>query len=154
MLGIGAMAKSVRDAQLINDIIAHTQPEERNLEEFTLVIPEQALGYLIDEATATALKAFVTTCRVLFLVDEQPPISGNPRYCGSVSCPLRSLCIWPDSLQPSSCTSFARILKRKCFKSSELHHYFTWVLVGANLTKPSQKALHRTQHTIDQEISR
>ena len=152
MLGIGAMAKSVRDAQLINDIIAHTQPEERNLEEFTLVIPEQALCYPIDEATATALKAVRDYLQSTFpVVDEQPPYF------------RQSSVLWQRIMSIEGAYAYGQIafnhrpvhplqeyLKEKCFKSSELHHYFTWVLVGANLTKPSQKALHRTQHTIDQ----
>ncbi|MFP3472084.1 amidase family protein, partial [Micrococcus sp. SIMBA_144] len=39
MLGIGAMSKSVQDARLINEIIAHEPPSARNLDDFKLVYP-------------------------------------------------------------------------------------------------------------------
>ena len=55
MLGIGALSKSVADAELIYSIIAKENPPDINLEKFQLVIPEPK--YRVSSDTLTALHA-------------------------------------------------------------------------------------------------
>ena len=39
-------------------------------------------------------------------------------------------------------------LKERMFHSSDLHHYFTWVMFTANLVKPSNKQVQKMENTI------
>ena len=152
MLGIGAMAKSVRDTRLINEIIAFSTPEERPLEDFTLVIPEKTLRYPVDRDTDEALKAVRSRLQKDFTVaDEQPPYY------------QQSSLLWQRIMGINGAYDYGQIgfngrpvkplreyIKEKLFKSSDLHAYFTWVLFTANMTKPNKKALRQTEQLLEE----
>lgn len=152
MLGIGALAKSVRDTRLINEIIAFSPPEERPLEDFTLVIPEKTLHYPIDQDTRLALEAVRSQMQEDFTVaDEQPPYY------------QQATLLWQRIMGINGAHDYGRIafsgrpvnpgreyLKEKLFKSSDLHAYFSWVLFTANMTKPSKKALLQTEQLLEE----
>lgn len=67
MLGIGALSKSVADAELINSIIAYDEPPEVNVNEFRLVVPEPK--YKISKETLTGLNAVRAYLKELFPVE-------------------------------------------------------------------------------------
>jgi Asp-tRNA(Asn)/Glu-tRNA(Gln) amidotransferase A subunit family amidase len=150
MLGIGALAKSVRDTRLINEIIAFSPPEERPLEEFSLVIPQKSLRYPIDPDTRLALEAVRSRLQQDFAVEDEQP----PHYQQAAD-------LWQRIMGINGAYEYGRIafngrpvnpgreyLKEKLFKSSELHAYFSWVLFTANMTKPSQRALRQTEQIL------
>lgn len=55
MLGIGALSKSVADAELINSIIAFEEPPEVNVDDFQLIIPEPK--FRVSHETLTGVNA-------------------------------------------------------------------------------------------------
>lgn len=150
MLGIGALAKSVQDARMINEIIAYSPPEERSLESFSLVIPWNTLRFPVDQATLEALRSVREFLQQRFpLFDEQPPYYDQAALLwqrimsidgafemGEIAFGNRPVRPWPE------------YLKEKLFKTSDLHHYFTWAMIGANLLKPSPRLLKEIEQVI------
>lgn len=67
MLGIGALSKSVADAELINSIIANNVPPEVNVDEFRIVIPEPK--YKVSKETRVALDIVRTYLKESFSVE-------------------------------------------------------------------------------------
>lgn len=158
MLGIGALAKSVQDACLINKIIAHSPPEPRPLESFTINVPFNTLQFPVDQPTSEALLVVREFLRERFpLSDAQPPYYGE------------SAMIWQDIMSIDAAREMAEIafgeepirpfreyLKEIFFQSSDLHRYFTWALIGSKIVKPSPRTLQKIERTIregDQKLA-
>ncbi|NLI70662.1 MAG: amidase [Firmicutes bacterium] len=138
MQGIGALARSVRDARLIDEIIALRQPARRELDAFTLTMPLRQLFYPADRATLKALATVNEFLKSNFeTIDEQPPYYHQ------------SAVLWQLIMSINKAHGYARpafeerpirpmmeYLKEKIFRSSDLHWYFTWALCGAGLVGP------------------
>lgn len=150
MLGIGALAKSVQDARLINEIIACSPPGHRPLNSFLINIPLNHLRFPVDQSTAKTLLAIRQFLQEGFpLSDEQPPYY------------LESATMWQNIMSIDGAREMAEIafgesprrplqeyLKEVFSQSSDLHRYFTWALLGARLVKPSQRTLREIERTI------
>lgn len=159
MVGFGALAKSVRDARLINEIIADTVPEKLVLDRFKVVVPRAALHYRVDSSTRRALDRAAEILKSSFQVlDEQPPgyhestllwqqimsIDGNPE--------LEKLAF--GSKPPAPVREY---LKERLFHSSEIHHYFTWSLIASKMLKPGVRRLRQIERILaegDQRLDR
>jgi len=150
MLGIGALAKSVRDTRLINEIIAFSPPEPRSLDSFSINIPLEQLRFPVDQTTATAIQAVRQFLQKQFAINEEQP----PYY-------QESAAIWQSIMSIDGAREMAEIafgtnpirplpeyLKEVFFHSSPLHRYFTWALAAARLVKPSPRKLRDIEKTI------
>lgn len=150
MLGIGAMAKSVRDARMINEIIAYELPQPRSLESFTVNILVESLQYPANPITRDILfnikKEFTKEFNV---IDEKPPGYNE------------SAVLWQIIMSIDGAKEVARIafgsepirplkefLREVCFNSSELHRNMTRILVTANMMKPSLNKLKKVEQVI------
>lgn len=158
MLGMGALAKSVQDARLINEIIAFSPPQSRPLDSFLINVPCNALKYPIDQPTAEAIRAVRQFLQERFpLSDEEPPYFRE------------SATLWQSIMSIDAAQEMAEIafgnqpvrplqeyLKEVFGGSSELHRYFTWALLASKLVKPNQRTLHEIERTItegDQKVT-
>lgn len=170
MLGIGAMAKSVRDARLINEIIAAAPPtgkvrnsnaldlkafdlkalDLKSWESFEVVIPRHSIRYPLDEVTRALLAQVSNRLAADFSVrDEQPPLYEQAAL-------LWQLIMSIDGAEQVAATAFCdrpvrpirEFLREKVFKRSELHDYFTWAIIGARLFKPNAARLTDIEATL------
>ncbi|WP_231638323.1 amidase [Rubeoparvulum massiliense] len=157
MLGMGAMAKSVRDARTINEIIAHQVPSSQNLQEFTIAMPLHQLHYPITAGTQKALFTVRDAVETDFpLVDETPPYYHE------------SALLWQLAMSIDGARSVATIafgekpqrpvrtwLRERLRGNTDLHRYLSWAMVGASLFAPKPSKVERIQATIlerDQEV--
>ncbi len=148
MLGIGAMSKSVQDARLINEIIARDIPEERELESFELVFPLESLVFPTDEDTRFELEKVRSYLKEEFsLVDEEPPYYRD------------SATLWQEIMSVDGARAVSAIaygkknpvsehFREKFLGSTDLHHYFTWAVVGASLFRPKDGRIREIELTI------
>lgn len=160
MLGIGALAKSVRDAQLMNEIVALNIPESKTikLKEFEIVLPIRDLSYPVNSETHSILLRVKNKLTKQFLVNGMQP----PYYTDTAL-------LWQLIMSINGADEMAKIafgghriklvreyLKEKLFKKSELHDYFTWALIGAKIFKPNVAKQLQIEQTIkkgDEELS-
>jgi fatty acid amide hydrolase 2 len=152
MLGMGALAKSVRDARMINEIIANNQPKTLSLDDFSLVIPMDTLQYPAKPSTLTALKSVAKVLgSYLPVVDEQPPYYNQATSLWQLSMALDGAkAIGQLANGGSPLHPLREYLKERLFHKSDLHHYFTWVIAVANMVKPGKKQLSEMQKTLQQ----
>lgn len=144
MLGIGAMAKSVRDARLINDIIALTPPASRTLQDFELVIPQQSLTSPLSEQTKQIINNITDKIQPHFAtIDDVPPLFAPTATLWQLIMSIDGAqSVKKEAWQGAAKGSvIGEWLKERLFKSSEWHAYLTWALIGANLFKPSPAKL-------------
>lgn len=150
MVGLGALAKSVRDARMINEIIAEVKPDKRNLNSFSLVIPHRQLYYPADPSTREALAKAGTVLQEHFVVlDEQPP-----GYQEAVN--LWQLAMSIDGAKGVTEAAFGgqsphlfrEYLKEKLWHSSDLHHFLTWAIIAAKITAPRQTQIPKIEKAI------
>lgn len=153
MLGIGAMAKSVRDARLLNELMAHTTPNAIDLSRFRLVIPgrqprlplgadtEAALNSLRDELGATYpvhtdVPPFFHEAAVVW---QQIMSINGARH-------IQELMSEGGRLKPL--TEYVKVRVRK--GRSEVHPYLSWAIIGAALFKPSEKRMSEIRALLKQ----
>ncbi len=152
MEGIGALAKSVRDARLINDIVAFKEPDKKDISQFTIVIPRQSLFYPVNPGTGRAITKVSTILSADFpVVDEQPP------YLKESAELWQSLMAIGGSREMEEIAAGGKALyplKEYClermFNSSDYHRYFTWVLVAARISNPGKRKLAQIERFLTQ----
>lgn len=151
MLGIGALSKSVQDARLINEIIAHNIPKTNQLDNFKIVIETRKLPYPLNHETHSLLLQLKNSFSNKFEVENH----SLPLF--SETALIWQLIMAIDGAKPFAEVGFgsepvkpyAEYIKEVFFKSSSLHRYFTWAIIGAQLFKPNETKLHSLQKTID-----
>lgn len=149
MLGIGAMAKSVRDARLINEIIVHHPPQPKILDNFTVTLPLENLFYPTDNATLNTLVEVKKYLNLHIEAVDAPP----PYYIEATKLWQQIMSIEIDKVTtmafgPKPARVWPEYLREILFKSSELHRYFTWVMIGAKMFAPNAAQISAIEKTI------
>lgn len=152
MLGIGAMAKSVRDARLMNEIISWAASEQVELGQFKLMIPGRQPGLPLGKETEDVLSRLRTDLGHRFEVNEE-----MPPYLD------QSALIWQQIMsidgarhvqelmsEDGSLTPVKEYVKERLLGKSDVHPYLTWALIGAGLFKPSQKRVDEIRALLQQ----
>lgn len=143
MLGFGALAKSVNDAELINEIIAEHPPNEIGQVDFSVIIPNPSPKFPVNNVTKELLgKVEKVLSQSYQIKKEQPP------YLNQMAL------MWQRIMSIDGAKSVARIafgnsrlkplrefLREKLLHNAEVHPYLAWACIGANLFKPNQKQI-------------
>ncbi len=143
MAGLGPLAKSVRDARMLYEIMSHAALENTPIDVYSVVIPRQNLYYPADQVTHQAIISVSEILKSNFkLLDEKPPgyheaasiwqlimSIGGDREIGEIVFGNR-----PNK-------PVTEYIKERLFHSSEIHHYMTWSMICANMMQPSAKKL-------------
>ncbi len=150
MLGIGAMAKSVDDAELINGIIAYRKPRETNTTLFRLCIPGPHEKYPVGEETAAMLGKIAEEMKSCFSADiAQPPLfEQSALYWQLIMSVDGGRGIAETAFDPEKPRVALEYLKEVTLGNSELHRYLTWALIGAGLFKPGSRRFDRLKEDI------
>lgn len=150
MLGMGAVAKSVDDAEFINSIIAKNEPKAVDADKFQLIIPDKHPSYPLNEETNRLLKEvkqYVSETKGI--TEEYPPMFEELTTMWQLIMSIDG----GESIKAATSSSekrfnpFIAYAKEKMTKNSEWHHYLSWALIGTTLFKPTTK---QKQGLIDQ----
>lgn len=141
MLGIGALAKSVRDARLVNEIIANERPEERDLSSFNILIPGRQRGIALGSETEHALDTLRGKLGERFPISKQMPpylaesalIWQELMSVGGAE-HIRQIMSEDGSLRPEK-----EYLRERLSRRSDIHPYLSWALIGARMFQPSAR---------------
>lgn len=141
MLGIGAIAKSVDDAELINAIVADCLPQPVDAAAFDVVVPPAHPRYPLDAATQLLLDNVRD-----FLAGQGRVAQDFPPYFDQVAS------WWQLVMSVDGGAGIARLafngqapriwteyLKEVTRHSSSYHRYLTWALIGSSLFRPSRR---------------
>lgn len=144
MLGIGALAKSVADAELLNAIIAEQAPQAVDADAFELVIPPAHPRFPLDPSSARCLVAV----REFFgaqgpVAQDAPPFFEKMalwwQLIMSVDGGAGIARLAFDGLHPNTTKVWRAYLKELARHDTPYHRYLTWALIGASLFRPSRR---------------
>ncbi|HJV72751.1 MAG TPA: amidase [Noviherbaspirillum sp.] len=141
MLGIGALAKSVADAELLNMIIADHPPKNVDVDAFEVVMPPAHPRYPLDASSAQWLASVRD-----YFSEERPVADAFPPFFEKMAlwwqlamsvdggAGIASLAYNGETPRP-----WAGYIKEIASKKTPHHRYLTWALIGASLFQPSPK---------------
>ncbi|HEY0844584.1 MAG TPA: amidase [Noviherbaspirillum sp.] len=140
MLGIGALAKSVADAELLNAIIADAPPGTVDVQAFRIAVPPAHPRFPVD-APASRLLTGVRS----FFAEKGPVDEDVPPYFDKVAL------WWQLIMSVDGGAGIARLafdgkpprpvaeyLKEAVRHNSAYHRYLTWALIGTTMFRPSR----------------
>ncbi|MFS0643368.1 amidase [Siminovitchia sp. 179-K 8D1 HS] len=151
MLGIGPMAKSVRDVRLIYSLISTQQKSpSAKLSDITIhKLP--ANTYPLGESSGRMIQKIADYLNQTFWVGIEIP----PYF-------QESAIIWQEIMSVDGGRSVAdtagfrghgevvkEYVKETLLKRSDYHYYLTWALIGAKMFKPSQKRILEIEKVIE-----
>lgn len=150
MLGIGALAKSVRDARLIHDILANQKSDSQSLSDFSITFPYEQLYYPVSSKTqALLLSLFQFLQKHMKVIDEQPPLYQKSALLWQLIMSIDGASQMSKEAFPHS-FALVQFIKEKLTKTSDYHSYLTWAIIGANLFKPSKQQLSDVEQQIQE----
>lgn len=144
MLGMGALAKSIADAELINEIIAVRAPEEIDMNTFDLIIPPQHPKVPVGKETVQAIEEVKSLLSSNHSITEH-----SPPYFEKIAL-MWQLCMSIDGSAATTKLAFNQksspikeYFRERFYKNSDIHHYLSWALIGSNFFKPNKKQLDK-----------
>lgn len=146
MLGIGPIAKSVRDARTIYNIVAKNPAAARKLESFTINVIAETDFPLADH-TRKLLDAISRKCASEFETESEIPPYFNES--AGIWQEIMSIDGAADSKNEAfggkSANLYRSYLVERVNRKSDVHRYLSWALIGASLFKPSDKRLQKIE---------
>ncbi|MBB4826078.1 fatty acid amide hydrolase 2 [Sporosarcina luteola] len=150
MLGIGPIARTVRDARLLYDIIAYEPIPEKTLDRFTVNV-FRTTDYPLSTETTKLLNEVYLYLREE-ITSEREPI---PFFDDAAQ-------VWQEIMSIDGGTSNAReaygdapatpirsYITEKRRGTGEIHQYLSWALFGASLFRPSPKRIYQINEYLE-----
>lgn len=151
MLGIGPIAKSVRDAKLVYDIISEHDMPKQNLDEYTINV-FRTVDYPISNETTLLLNNVYLSVKNKFHAEREPlPLLND------------SALLWQEimSIDGGKSTKteafgdeeknpYLEYAKETTKGTSKIHRYLSWALIGASLFKPSTKRVEEIRESLNE----
>jgi fatty acid amide hydrolase 2 len=143
MLGIGALAKSVQDAEMMNEIISETPPTEVDLNTFELIIPPSTPKVPLGTETIQVLENVKSHLLQHYTAsDEFPPYFEKLASMWQLVMAIDGgVGVAGHAFGENKQSPLKEFSKEFLFKNSQIHRYLTWGLIGVNLFKPSKRQL-------------
>ncbi|WP_432358789.1 amidase [Sporosarcina sp. UB5] len=151
MLGIGPMAKSVRDAKLIYSIIADNRLEAKDISDFTINV-FRTTAFPLSDTTVKLLNDVYLYLKDNVRTEREPVPFFND-----------SALLWQEIMSIDGGEStrkvafgdgkdspFTAYLKEKASGSAEIHRYLSWALIGTSLFRPSAKRIDVISDLLDE----
>lgn len=152
MSSIGPIGKSVRDVQLVYDIIAKSTDKKAFFEKMQVEILPNDNGFPLSKQTANLLDKVKGS-----LSDSYQTNLSIPPYFND------SAVIWQEimsidggkeirdlAFNTDRVNVWKYYMQEKITKKSTTHSYLSWALIGANLFKPSQKRIKEIESFIEE----
>ena len=150
MLGIGPIAKTVRDARLVYSIVAKTPSAQKQLPQFTVnVLPKTkyplslATAHLLDSIYADVSREFKTEREVPPYFEDAAGLWQEIMSIGGAQGPKR------EAFGTKAPQPMQEYVKERTTGTAGIHRYLSWALIGASLFKPSAKRLKKIRKFIE-----
>ncbi|MFC5603417.1 amidase [Sporosarcina koreensis] len=151
MLGIGPIAKTVRDAKLVYSIIADHSIEEQDLTGFSINVFRTTELPLSVESVKLLNDVYLSV-KDTFSTEREP----LPYF-------EESALLWQEIMSIDGGESTRKIafgngkgnpltayFRERTSGSAEIHRYLSWALIGASLFKPSAKRIDELSNRLDE----
>jgi fatty acid amide hydrolase 2 len=139
MLGIGAMAKSVADAQLVNQILSSSTTKQQEPELAAICIPYPMERYPMGEETAGLIAQIRDdlSSNMTVTTDEPPLFEQAALYWQLLMSVDGGKGVTEAAFAEDGSIALLEYLKEVTLGRSDIHRYLSWALIGAGLFKPN-----------------
>lgn len=150
MLGIGPIAKSVQDAELIYSIIAKEKPIKKELTNFTMNILPSTV-YPLSNETAHLLNEAYEKLKAQFLVEriEPPYFHETAGLWQEIMSINGGAMAKNEAFENKTPNLLSQYIKEKISGAGTNHRYLLWALIGASLFKPNDKRVKEIQEKVE-----
>ncbi|MEN1969778.1 amidase [Lentibacillus sp. N15] len=147
MLGFGPMGKSVRDIQLMYDVIAKQSSIPKDLNGVEIDILPAKTGYPLSANTAAALDNVAHYLMESFPVKRTiPPFFDQSALLWQEIMSMDGAKNVTDVALPYHSKSMLKeFIKEKVTKNAAVHTYLSWAVIGAKMFKPTKKRIAEVQ---------
>ncbi len=155
MLGMGAVAKSVDDTELINSIIAKNEVEDIDVDSFQVTIPDKHPDYPLNEDTYRLLEDIKKHFSGIKEVNEEyPPMFDELTTMWQLIMSIDGGNGIREAATPpgKGYNPFTAYLKEKIAGNSDYHFYLSWALIGTTLFKPTKKQKKELVHHLEKAV--
>lgn len=152
MSSVGPIAKSVRDTQLIYNLISSQQERKAIYQKMIIDIMPNDNGFPLDTCTANKLDEITE-----YLSHHYETSYTIPPYFN------QSASVWQEIMSIDGGEEIKRLafntdrtnvwkhfLKEKTTKRTATHQFLSWALIGANLFKPTAKRKNEIENFMDE----
>ncbi|MCG7345275.1 amidase [Sporosarcina sp. ACRSL] len=151
MLGIGPIAKSVRDAKLVYSIIADNPMEKKEVSDFIINVFRTTAFPLSDESVKLLNDVYLAVKNSYMTEREPLPLLDE------------SALLWQEIMSIDGGESIREIaygnakgnpvisyINEKTKGTADIHRYLSWALIGTSLFKPSAKRIDEISDRLDE----
>ncbi|HLR72454.1 MAG TPA: amidase [Pseudogracilibacillus sp.] len=152
MSSVGPIGKSVRDVQLVYDIITDTKDKKAFYEKVQIEILPNDNGFPLSEQTANLLDKIKEHLKQMYHTSLSIPPYFND-----------SAVIWQEimsidggkeirnlAFNKDRVNVWKHYIQEKIRKNTSTHLYLSWALMGSNLFKPTQKRVREIEKFIEE----
>lgn len=152
MFGIGAMAKSVADAELLHDILALEKPEPVDLSAFDIIVPPKHPKVPLGAATERVLNRVRDHLAQEFAVRaEHPPLYERMAEIWQLVMSVDGAeNIAKLAFGPRKVAAVSEFMREVATGRTETPHNLTWAIIGARLFRPSARKMEQVKEQLKQ----
>lgn len=149
MLGIGPIAKSVRDAKLIYEIISGRELLKKHLTNYTINV-FRTTEYPISNKTTLLLNAIYVNLKRKFHTERElvPLLSESALLWQEIMSIDGGNSTKQDAFGREEGNPYGEYVKELIKGTSKIHRYLSWAMIGASLFKPSAKRVEEMRRAL------
>jgi len=157
MLTAGPMGKSVRDMDLLNQLLSSQKSRISTLKNFKIDILPGNLTYPLSEKTKKMLDDIDDFLMDSFLTNRRMPpyFEESALLWQEIMSSDGSKLIEKEAFNNDRSNVFKAYTKEKLTQKTSIHPYLSWAIIGAKLFKPSKSRMREIKRILaegDQEI--
>lgn len=150
MLGIGPIAKSVRDAKLIYSLIAEHRIEKLDLSSFTINVFRTTDFPLSNESVKILNNVYLSLKDAFMTVREPLPyLEESALFWQEIMSIDGGEATRKVAFENGKGSPLSAYMKDRANGKAEIHRYLSWALIGASLFKPSPKRVDQLSYLLD-----
>ncbi|PIR43219.1 amidase [candidate division WWE3 bacterium CG10_big_fil_rev_8_21_14_0_10_32_10] len=140
MFGIGALSKSVADAELVDAIISNRKPPKKDFAKFKLVVPAYIKNYPVSIETADMMYRVKNFLQGEWeVIDELPPYFGEyVKNWEKVTAIFGAEKMNDYFNEYTPLHFFYLYMREKLFKNTEYDEFALWNMFGLSIIRPRE----------------
>lgn len=147
MLAMGPMGKSVRDMELLYDIIADKSPSWHSLNQFKIDILPVSINYPLGEETKIILNSMEKFISTSYSTRRSVPpyFEDSALLWQEIMSMYGSKIIEDEAFNNDRSNVLSSFFKEKLTQRTKVHPYLSWAIIGAKLFKPSKARIREIE---------
>ncbi|MHA6251938.1 amidase [Oceanobacillus sp. CAU 1775] len=150
MFAIGPLGKSVRDMELMHQIISDKRSSTTSLEEYKIEILSDRVNYPLSEHTKkciSSIEAFLD--QLIYTKRGVPPLFDESALLWQEMMSADgSALIEQEAYNNDRSNVFQSFLKEKLTQRTKVHPYLSWAIIGSKMFKPSKRRIKEIEEII------